>query len=222
MQGVVFFDVDNVLIKGQSQERLMWFLFINHKVPFLFFVRIIWEFFLYKFSLKNDLDDLRVKAISFLKGWDEAKIKELFRIFYITVLRPRIFVNGVQMIKKHIEAGREVVLVSASLCEIIEFLKEEMGLKYQISTKLEIKNGIYTGQILGAVPYGDSKVVYAKKFIMEHGFDVRDSHAYSDHFSDVRLLEFVKYAYVVNADIKMRNIAKENGWPIYYFDKVLG
>ncbi len=215
MKNIVFFDVDNVLIEGQSQKSFALFLFKNNKLPLLLMAEILWAFLLYRLNLLKSLDPLRSKALLVLKGLTHQEGQVLFQRFYETVLRAKIKKEALEIIQRHRDAGDEVVLLSASLHEIVELLKDGVGLSHQISTRLEIKGGIYTGVILGEAVYGAHKVSKATDFMHEHGVDPNNTYAYADHYSDVGLLKMVKYPHVINPDADLRELAKKMSWDIH-------
>ncbi|MCX5704374.1 MAG: HAD-IB family hydrolase [Candidatus Omnitrophica bacterium] len=218
MSAVVFFDVDGVLIKGQTQKFLMSYLLKHKKIPlFLFFIVNCW-FILYKIGLIKDVFEIRKIVYQYFKGWDVIKTKEIFKDFFEEEIKPKVNMLVVDIMRGHIKKGEKIVLLSASLREIIDMLKEYLGLEYAISTELEVKNNKYTGNIAGLVPYGKYKIIKISQFLQDNKFSLRHSWAYSDHISDLELLQIVENSCVVNPDRKLRHIAIKNGWRIYDFE----
>jgi HAD superfamily hydrolase (TIGR01490 family) len=217
MKKIVFFDVDNVLIKDQTQKILLQFLFKKRKISIFFFIKIYLWFLLYKFSLIEDTINIRKKAYNVLTNWSISETERFFEIFFDQEIKPRIFNKSISIIKNHINQNHEVILISASLFEIVDKLRGFLSLRFVISTKLKRINGRYTGEILGVVPYGKNKVEEVKRLIEDNNFTLENSYAYTDHFSDLPLLELVTNPVTVNPDRKLRRIAKERGWAIYDF-----
>ncbi|MFH1422079.1 MAG: haloacid dehalogenase-like hydrolase, partial [Planctomycetota bacterium] len=81
----------------------------------------------------------------------------------------------------------------------------------------EIKDGKYTGNIKGLVSYGIYKIERIKEFIEENGFSLAGSWVYTDHISDLQLLEMADNKCVVNPDKKLKRLAEKRGWKLYIF-----
>jgi HAD superfamily hydrolase (TIGR01490 family) len=217
METIVFVDVDGVLIKGQTQKFLLDYLLEHKKIPpFLFFMVTCW-FILYKIGLIKDSFKIRKITYRYLKGWDVNETKKIFKDFFEEKIKPKVNMSMVTIMKNHIEKGEKIVLVSASLKEIIDRLKEYFGLEYAISTELEVTDGKYTGNINGLVPYGKYKVDKISEFLRNNNFSLRNSWAYSDHISDSGLLQIVENPCAIDPDSKLRHIAVKNGWRINDF-----
>ena len=60
-----------------------------------------------------------------------------------------------------------------------------------------------------------------KELVEKSNFTFRDSYIYSDHISDLRLLELGDHPVVINPGIKLYNVAKSRGWAILSFSKVI-
>jgi HAD superfamily hydrolase (TIGR01490 family) len=218
MKKVVFFDVDNVLVQGQSQMAFVVFLLKNKRVSWGFFLNVVFQFLLYKIGILKNLDLLRERSLEVLCGWEEKETKDLFEEFYRVVLRKHVLQGGVDLIRHHLMNGNDVVLMSASLAEIVEPLRQELGINHLIATNLEVNGGRYTGKILGPVPYGNNKTILALDFMARNSYSKEDAYAYADHSSDIGLLRSVKYVGAVNPDKGLEIEARHQHWPIYRFN----
>jgi len=215
MSSMVFFDVDGVLIKEQTQKLLIRYLLEKKKLPFHLFLKVSCWFALYKIGLVRDVFKIRIMAFKHFKGWDINEARKTFKDFFEKEIKRRINSGAVGIINNHIEKGDKVILVSASLKEIIDILREYLGLEFAIYTELETDNNFYTGNISGMVPYGEYKIKKIYEFLKEEGYSLGNSWAYCDHISDLPLLQIVSNPRVVNPDRRLRRIAREKGWPIY-------
>ncbi len=217
MKRVIFFDVDNVLVNGQTQKLLLQFLFKKRKIGCRIFLKINIWFLFYKLHLVKDTIKIREEAFKSLAKWDEKSTKILFKEFFIQEIKPRVITQSINIIQRYKNQGYEVILISASIAEIVDELKEYLSLKIAVSTKLEIIDSRYTGRIVGEVPYGENKTKAVIKLLKDNSFTLDGSYAYSDHLSDLPLLELVANPVVVNPDAKFRKIAVEKKWSIYDF-----
>ena len=215
---LVFFDVDNVLIKGQSQKFLIYFLFKKGLINFRTLLKVYLWFALYRVHFIQDTLTIRRRVFASFAGFDVLTATKLMDEFFKRQIIPRIYPQALGIIQQHLAQKDEIILVSASLAEIVERLKDYLGLKFAMATTLEKKEGRYTGEILGAIPYGVNKVLKIEEFLKkEKNFTLEDSYAYADHISDLPLLELVAHPVVVNPDKKLRKIARRRKWRIYDF-----
>ena len=85
-----------------------------------------------------------------------------------------------------------------------------------IGSTCEIVDGVYTGRSLRAA-HGSGKATAVRELAAAEGFDLAESTAYSDSYSDVPFLETVGHPVAANPDRKLRRIAAERGWPVVDF-----
>lgn len=213
----VFFDVDGTLVKGQTQEILVRYLYKEGKVKFFFFIKIFLWFLLYKIGLVKNVFTIREKVFESFAGWDEAQFNAIVEECFNKEIKPRIFSEGLKLIQLHKKENYEIILTSASLSNVVEVLREQIGTTFTLSTKLAIKNGRFTGKISGLNAYGENKVKMAKELVHTNKMSLEGSYAYTDHISDLPLLELVDNPVVVNPDRKLRKIAMKNNWQTYSF-----
>jgi phosphoserine phosphatase len=86
-----------------------------------------------------------------------------------------------------------------------------------LATRLEVCEGIFTGDYVPPLCFRKGKVYWAEKLAFELGKNLKDCTFYSDSVTDLPLLELVKDPRVVNPDPKLRAVAKKRGWPILHF-----
>ena len=70
---------------------------------------------------------------------------------------------------------------------------------------------------MGLNPYGENKAKLVQELAEVHNFDLSDSYAYGNHYSDAHKLKRVGHPVAVNPDRKLREIATGNGWQIEQF-----
>lgn len=94
----------------------------------------------------------------------------------------------VNIINLHKNRQDNLVLITATMFEVAEMVSCSLGLDYTIATQPEIKDGLYTGNILKGPIYADEKARTAKRFVEENSLSLIESFAYTDHISDLPLL----------------------------------
>lgn len=216
---IVFFDVDNTIINGYTQKYFIEYLFKINIISFrVLFLSYLW-FLLYKLHIVKNIKSAVNFYISFLDGWDEDMVTKLVEDFCNLYIKDNFFLEIKRIIEDYKAEGSILVLVSASLEPIVKCVANYLNIDNYIATRLELKDGLYTGKIFGNVAAGDEKLRLVKYFLNLNGNRNIMTYFYSDHFSDEALLNFVDNPFVVNPDKILYNKAKNKGWNIIKIKK---
>ncbi len=215
----VFFDVDNTLIKGQSQFEFIKYIKKKKYISLIKYFGLVVLFLLYKIHILPNVDYFRKVGLKVIKNWRVYKTKEVINNFFNEVLKDRIYKQAEELINEHKAKKHIVILFSTAWEEILLPLKEYLNVDYLISTKVIKNHDYFTGEVKGDAVYGHQKVIRAQQFLESRHLDRRNTFAYADHYSDSALLEFVNYPVVVNPDEKMEKLAIKMNWQILKFLK---
>ena len=93
-----------------------------------------------------------------------------------------------------------------------------LGADHVVATRMEEKDGRYTGQIR-YYAYAENKAKAIADLARKRGYDLARSYAYSDSITDLSMLEAVGHPHAVNPDKDLRRAARERDWPVLVFDK---
>jgi len=139
----------------------------------------------YKLKLIPNYKAKQMMLSFFFKGMSEAEFQEVANTYSLnhidTILRPK----AMEKIAWHQEQGHKVVVVSASIACWLKPWCDKNNLEL-IATKIEIKNGIFTGKFLTRNCYGIEKAHRVKE-----AYDLNDYeyiYAYGDSRGDRELL----------------------------------
>ena len=218
---IIFFDIDNTLVNGYTQKYFLLFLFKRGYIGLSkIFLLYLW-FFGYKIHLNKNIDPIMNYFLKFLKNFKKNQLDLIVKDFFNNSIKNRIFKEAAQIIKEHQRGGDCIVFISTVISPIAEVLAHFFHVNHVIATKLEINAGLYTGKICGKVLDGGNKLKFAKFFLesMKKEFVVRKTFFYSDHYSDIPLLNFVNEPYAVNPDDILVKAAKKNNWQVLTFNK---
>lgn len=218
MNELVVFDVDGTILKGQSQKLLLDFAFKEKYISkFCYFKLNLW-FIFYKLGLvKNPLPAINY-AYSFLKNKSILEVENLIEKFFNLVLKKYIFKEAVEIIEEHLSSGRKVILVSNAVDILIKRIAKHLNVHDSISTKLEIQNDLYTGEIIGEIMYGENKIKAVEEYAKQKGISTENSWSYADHYSDIPLLSKSAHAFVINPSGKFKKVAMLKKWSILNFN----
>lgn len=217
MKEIVIFDVDNTIVEGQSQQLFLNFLFKKKYISFVYYIRIMTWFLFYKLGFVSNPLPVIEYAFFFAKGKKIVDLDLIVNDFFKNILQPKIFPESLEIIKKHQEQGREVILVSNAIDILIKRIAEYLNIQTYLSTKLEIIDGVCTGRIIGGIMYSEQKLDAVKRYAEAKGITLSNSWSYADHSSDIFLLSHTTHPYAVNPTKKLKEFAIINKWPVLNF-----
>lgn len=203
------FDVDGTLVRLSTERLFFLFLLWRRLIPpgrALAFV---------KHLLLQGQDRHRDK--SYLAGWPARSVEGLARECYQKLIRPQLSPAGRSCLRQHQQQGHHVVILTGSLECLMLPLQRELQVHWLIATRLQTRQGRYTGHIAGLHPRGEHKLTLLHQLSQTAGFDLSRSYAYADHISDLPLLEQVGQPVAVNPDRRLRRLAREKAWPVTRF-----
>ena len=137
------------------------------------------------------------------------------------------FEEGMERTAWHARQGHRIVLVSgmpealarmvaqAVECEL-EFRK--IGSQVLVcATRMEVRDGRWTGRLLGEAMYGEEKFRAVKSIAQEQRIDLRGSHAYGNTLLDRAMLAAVGHVHVVNPGRDLAAVANQCDWEIWHW-----
>ncbi|QJB70691.1 HAD-IB family phosphatase [Parasphingorhabdus halotolerans] len=117
--------------------------------------------------------------------------------------------------------GRRLVLATASYDLYVKSIAKRLGFDDVIGTVLEIdSDGNVLPKIIGENCYDEAKLGRIKTFLDGENLKREELHirSYSDHISDVPMLEFADEAVATTPSAALRKTAKARGWTIVDWD----
>ena len=161
---------------------------------------------------------LRKEVSRLVTGWEVAKVNAIAAQTLHEVITPQVFAEALKLIEQHHQAGRDVIIVSASGWEIVAPIARMLGADQAIATRMQIAHGRYTGHI-EFYCYGEAKAEKIQHLADAEGYNLDSSYAYSDSVTDLPMLHTVGHPAVVNPDRALRREALEQGWDVLNFAK---
>ncbi|MCG7267011.1 HAD-IB family hydrolase [Corynebacterium evansiae] len=218
-----FFDVDNTLIKGASI-----LLFARGLAKRRFFTArqllgFIWVQMKFRVLGKESADDIssgREQALALVKGRKESEVIDMAQEIWAATIAERIFPDTKELADMHIQAGQQVWLVTASPVQLAQIIAKELGFTGALGTVAEVKDGRFTGRMVGHMLHGEEKKHAVIALANYEGLDLQRCTAYSDSVNDLPMLSTVGTAVAINPDSKLRKAALERGWEIRDYRRV--
>jgi HAD superfamily hydrolase (TIGR01490 family) len=213
-----FFDLDRTLIKRSSVLALAGTFRRRGLISRLDLVKsALWQvLFVLRGASAERVRSAAEDGMKILNGFSVAEMQHLVGDAMETVLRPLVYEEPLRLVERHRARGERVYIVSATLQEIVQHIADDLGFDGAIGSTCEVVGGVYTGRTLRAA-HGAGKAEALRTLADAEGFDLAESTAYSDSYSDVPFLEAVGHPVAANPDRKLRRIAAERGWPVVDF-----
>ena len=138
----------------------------------------------------DQMDKMREFMSQLCAGWDVATVREIVHDTLNNIVEPLVYAEAVTLMEEHREAGRDIVIVSASGAEVVEPIGQMLGADRVVATRMEIVDGKYTGNI-DYYAYAEEKARAIEHLAETVGYDLAESYAYSDSVTDVHMLQVV-------------------------------
>lgn len=218
---IAFFDVDHTLIQGNSGFITTMDL-LKRK---LYKKRRLFQAVYFTLASKIFFSDIRKvyhAAIADLIGLKAEPLYVIGDEVFQNKVKPRLYTEGLDAIRKHQDKGHRVVLLSSgpemTLKSLQRFVKADMG--FMMAPR--VRDGLVTGELNEPLCNAQGKIHYAKIACQQLGAKLKDCFFYSDHYTDVPMLKAVGFPRVVNPDWRLKKIARKNHWTTLHFNHPLG
>lgn len=118
-------------------------------------------------------------------------------------------------LERHRQAGDTLLLASASFDLYVDPIGQRLGFDATLSTKVAwTPDDAVAGSLDGSNLRGAPKLAAVSDWLARNLPDTRELVAYSDHESDLPLLMAATTAVAVDPTRKLRQEARERGWPV--------
>lgn len=221
-QAVAFFDVDKTLCNCYSGYHTTVDLIRLKIIKKRRLLKAIYYNTIGRMHLKADVHRMYEIALQDMSGTRLADILEIGRKTFEKKVKPTLYQEGIEEIKKLRDAGFLVGLLTSGPYMLIKNMEKFLNMDFSFSNGPVIRDGILQKEVQKPLVYKEGKVAVAELFLNERGVALKDCKFYSDSISDLPLLEKVGFPVVVNPDSRLLKVALERGWPIQQYSKLLG
>ena len=218
-----FFDVDNTLVQGASIFFFGLGLFTRGFIKRSDLVGMVWKQVKFRISGSenaNDVHSTREQVLEFFKGHSVADTVALAEEIFDEKIAGRLYDGTKELAQLHLEAGQEVWLVTATPVQLAQVIAQRMGLTGALGTVAEVKDGKFTGRLVGDILHGPGKKHAVAALAASSGMELARCTAYSDSSNDIPMLTMVGTAVAINPDRDLRDWAKKQGWAINDYRRV--
>ena len=218
-QRFAVFDFDGTIISEQSSVIFVKFLMRSRIMPPSTLASMAWWGFRYKLNLPYRQNEVRQQVFSLFADMTAQEVDLMIENLYDTEISKTIRPPALESIRTYQNLGVPVIIVSASFEPIVRLAAKRIGAYAQLSTKMEVVDGRYTGNVSNTPCEGYEKRRALTEFLDgSYGKDAwRLVAAYGDHHTDIPLLELSERPVAVNSDTKLARVAAARGWEIVHW-----
>lgn len=147
------------------------------------------------------------------------RLNEIRADYIETEIKPHIRPQAITAIEHHIQAGHDVVIISATNDFVVCAIAEQFGIEKAnvLATPLELKDNRYTGKLTDKPNFQEGKIYHLNKWLdakKEQGIEYVKTYAYSDSKNDLPLLQWADIAVAVTPDDVLHAHALSHRWAV--------
>lgn len=206
---IVVFDLDGTITQKDTYLPFLFGLLLRK--PWIAFRLISLPFavVMHLCGVRSNTWLKKVFLKAFLKGMRQQDIDPWVERFADKLLRNGLREGAVEELQKHMQAGSCVLLVSASLDIYVNRIGERLGVHAILCTQVEYMQGRITGGLSSENCYGQEKISRIEAWLADHSASSVDV-AYSDHHSDIPLLNYAQVGVAVSPSKRLAEIVQPN------------
>ena len=211
------FDFDGTIIAGYSATAMLWEKIKRREMTAEEVVETFNVMAQYSTGTMG-FSGLMTGAAKFMKGITEDSYFEFGEELYEKHIARRVYPEARALIEAHRAKGHTIAIVSSATIYQIEPTARDLDIEHVLCSQYEVENGEFTGNIIRPLCFGEGKVMAAENLAAGHGLDLDQSYFYSDSYDDIELLERVGKPRPLNPNTKLREAAREHGWPLEKYE----
>ena len=211
------FDFDGTIIAGYSATAMLWEKIKRREMTAEEVVETINV--MAQYSTGNmGFSGLMTGAAKFMRGVTEESYFEFGEELYEKYIARKVYPEARALIEAHRAKGHTIAIVSSATIYQIEPTARDLDIEHVLCSQYEVENGEFTGNIIRPLCFGEGKVIAAENLAADYGLDLDQSYFYSDSYDDIELLERVGKPRPLNPNTKLRETARERGWPLEKYE----
>jgi HAD superfamily hydrolase (TIGR01490 family) len=215
---LALFDLDHTLLPLDSDHEWGEFLARTGAVDAASFRQANDEWFAHYQA--GTLDPIKYLEFAFgiLSKFPRTELDKMHSRFMAEVIQPAILPQALELVKKHLDAGDLVAIVTATNHFVTKPIASHFGVAHLIAALPELDElGNITGKLRGTPTYGAGKITHTEAWLDQLGHTLdkfERSYFYSDSQNDIPLLERVTHPVATNPNERLLAHAQARGWPV--------
>jgi phosphoserine phosphatase len=151
-----------------------------------------------------------------IQGYDLRQADTAFDWVVNSFILPSGRASVLEHWERHRQLGRLLLIASGGLAPCVKRIGAHLRAAGTIGTEIFVRDGRCSGGVGSPVVIGREKAARTLQLVSQLGVDVdwQASYAYADSYHDLPFLELTGHPVAVHPDPKLRQVAREKGWPI--------
>lgn len=211
------FDLDDTLLSESTGRSILRYLRATQSAKGWLRRRdvaaVLGSTLLYHYGALDVTRLMQVTARS-VRGLAVAEIWDVVERWFAEVVVHTIAPGALERLAWHRAQGHVPVICTASSQFSALPVARHLGIDHVIYTPWRDDGEQMTGTVQLPLVYGPGKVYWMRHWAVANGVNLRRSYFYSDHPSDLPLLELVGYPAAVNPYPALARVAAARDWPI--------
>ena len=217
MPKIYFFDMDHTLIDNDCDVSWKSFVVEQKLAPPDALERA--TFFYYQYvEGKLEITDFMDFQLQEFVGKTELEMEKLAQLHFDIWVKKTIYADALTEVKRVQALGAPIALLSATNTVIAKPVAKYFGFDTCLATRLELKDGCYTGKLAGKYALGDGKIAMAEEYCKSYDLSLSEAAYYGDSVNDFPILEAVGFPIAANPCPELEAGAIECNWPIVRFN----
>ena len=212
---IVLFDLDNTLIKGDSDHEWGNFLVENNYVDQRIYKEKNNNFFE---QYKNGTlcpKEFALFSYEPLTKYSYEKLLNIREKFFEEKIIPLILPKALKLVNYHKNNNDILAIVTATNSFISRVTADFFNIKHLLASEPEFVNNKFTGNMLGEPCFKDGKVTKVQKWMKVNKLsEFKEIYFYTDSHNDIKLMEFCTRPIAVDPDEILKKTSIDNKWEI--------
>jgi HAD superfamily hydrolase (TIGR01490 family) len=206
---IACFDLDGTLIKGDSFALFVRYVIGRRLISLRCALKAVLALVLRKLRVIS-LVSAKEMCLSGLKGARKSELSEIADSFVRERLRNSFRSEVVSRLKQHQALKDRVIILTSTPDLYLSAVARLLEVSEACGSEVVFDDGRFTGAI-GTHLFGAAKLEKLREMIPCPDTEVT---VYSDHHSDLELIQFATNPVVVYPTPSLRHLATTRGWPI--------
>ena len=151
--------------------------------------------------------------LGYYRPFDMATLRAWRSRFFEKCIQPIMLPAARRLIRE--QGNGLVAIITATNRFLVEPIAADFGVEHLMATEPEIRDGRFTGDIVGAPCMREGKIEHLERWLAARGQPMKSfaqTWFYSDSINDLPLLERVTHPVAVDASAKLAEVARRRGW----------
>ncbi len=199
---IVFFDLDGTITQRDTYKEILVYGLIKHPLRTPLIALSVYDFILHKAGKRTNTHVKQRLLHRIFGNIPLDKIARMSQEYARFVLKYGVKKQALEALKNYSDKGVRVVLVSASFEFYVNEIAKLLNIKEVIATKAQVENNQLTGFLDGENCHSGQKIVRIEEKI--NLADYSEIISYSDHHSDIPLLNIATTSYAICPTAKLK------------------